>query len=330
MFTSLEMLNTIQQLAETGHHAAVAQRLGAIRLRDLKQSPTLALLFGIAQARLGHHNSAKQWVEIGLETARARSDHAVEARALNVSGAIAFEEGRIDEAIGYFTQGLAEAERLGDRATVGRCSNNLGIIASLRGEYGKAIGSHTMALAAFQQVSHRAGVAEALHNLAITYREQGDLGQALDTEERAAQESAAAGDLALEAKVRCGRAEIRLLAGDTEVAQLEVQRGLAMHREIGDVVGEAEGLRVLAGTRAALNQFAQAEALLYEVIGRATTVNRPLLLARAERDLAALLHRQGRHEQAAVLADRAHERFENVGATVEIRRLDELLAEFPA
>jgi hypothetical protein len=121
-----------------------------------------------------------------------------------------------------------------------------------------------------------------------------------------------------------------LLAGDAEVAQLEVQRALAMHRDIGDVVGEAEGLRVLAGTRAALDQPSQAEALLYEVIGRATTVNRPLLLARAERDLARLLHGQGRDEQAGILADRARERFENVGATVEVRRLEELLAEFTA
>ena len=330
MLASLEMLNSIQRLAETGHHAAVAQQLGALPPHELEQSPTLALLFGIAQARLGQHNAGKEWVEIGLETARARSDHAVEARALNVSGAIAFQEGRIDEAIGYFTRGLAEAENMGDRATVGRCSNNLGSIASLRGMYGRALGSYTMALAAFQQVRHHAGVAEALHNLAITYREQRDLAHALETEERAAQESAAAGDLTLEAKIRCGRAAIRLLGGDAEVAQLEVQRALTMQREIGDVVGEAESLRILAGALAALNQLLQAEAMLFEVIGRATTFNRPLLLAQAERDLAALLHRQRRDDQATPLARRARERFEQLGATVEVRRLEELLTDFAA
>lgn len=324
---SLEMLNAVQKLLETGHHAAVAKQLGALPVQELEQSPTLALLFGIAQARLGRHNSGKQWVAIGLETARARSDHAIEARALNVSGAIAFEEGRIDEAVGYFTRGLAEAERLGDRATVGRCSNNLGIIATLRGQYGRAVGSYTMALAAFQQVSHRTGAAEALHNLAITYREQSDLAQALETEERAAQEATAAGDLALAAKVRGGRAEIRLLDGDAEVARLEIERALAMRREIGDVVGEAEDLRVLAGALAALNQSPQAEAMLRDVIERATALNRPLLVAQAERDLARLLHRQGRDEQAAALADRARERFESLGAVVEVRRLAALLTE---
>ena len=324
---SLEMLNAVQKLAETGHHAAVAEQLGALPVQELEQSPTLALLLGIAQGRLGRHNSGKQWVAIALETARERSDRAIEARALNVSGAIAFEEGRIDEAVGYFTRGLAAAERLGDRATMGRCCNNLGIIATLRGQYGKAVGSYTMALAAFQQVSHRTGMAEALHNLATTYGEQSDLTRALETEERAALEATAAGDLALAAKIQGGRAEIRLLGGDAEVARLDIQRALATHREIGDVVGEAEDLRVLAGALAALKASSQAEAMLYDVIERATALRRPLLVAQAQRDLARLLHRQGRDEEAAASARRARERFENLGTVVEVRRLDELLTE---
>jgi tetratricopeptide (TPR) repeat protein len=330
MLASLETLTTIQKLADTGHHAAVARQLGALSAEELEQSPTLALLFGIAQARLGQHTAGKRWVGIGLEAARARRDHAVEARALNVSGAIALAEGRIDDAIGYLTRGLAEAETLGDRATVGRCSNNLGTIASLRGQYGRAIGSYTMALAAFQQVKHRGGVAEALHNLAITYREQGDLGQALEHEARAAHESGAAGDVALEAKVRSGRAQIRLFAGDAVVAQREVQNAIALQRKIGDVVGEAESLRVLANALAGVGKVHEAEAMLYEVIGRATTVNRPLLVAQAERDLAALLHEQGRAEHAATLAGRARTRFEYLGAMVEVHRLDELLSHLTA
>jgi len=330
MLVSLELLNTTQKLADTGHHAAVARQLGARPVAELEQSPTLALLFGIAQARLGQHSAGKRWVGIGLEAARTRRDHALEARALNVSGAIALAEGRIDDAIGDLTRGLAEAETVGDRATVGRCSNNLGTIASLRGQYGRAIGSYTMALAAFQQVNHRVGVAEALHNLAITYRDQGDLAQALEHEERAAREAVAAGEVALEAKIRSGRAQIRLLSGDAEVAQREVQHALAQQHEIGDIVGEAESLRVLGNALAALGDNSEAEAMLYEVIGRATTVNRPLLVAQAERDLANLLHRLARDEHAATLAGRARKRFEFLGAIAEVHRLDELLTHLTA
>ncbi|MBI4499971.1 MAG: tetratricopeptide repeat protein [Gemmatimonadetes bacterium] len=324
---SLEMLNGIQKLAETGRHAAVAEQLGALPVEELEQSPTLALLFGISQARVGRHELGKRWVTVGLEAARARSDQTIEARALNVLGAIAFEQGQVEEAFGYFTRGLAKAERLGDRGTVGRCSNNLGAIASLRGQYGRAVGSHTMALAAFQQVGHRTGVAETLQNLAMAYREQNDLATALETDERAVQEATAAGDLALAATIESGRAEIRLLAGDADVAMVGVQRALAVHRDLGDVAAEAEDLRVLAAAMVSLGELTKGEATLRDVIGRATKLNRPLLAAQAERDLARLLHDRQRDREAEDLARRARSRFETLGAVVEVRRLDELLTE---
>jgi tetratricopeptide (TPR) repeat protein len=325
------MLNRVQKLADSGRDAAVVAELGALPVHELGQSPTLGLLFGIAQARLGRSSSGKQWVATALETAQARGDSTVAARALNVSGAIAFEEGQVDEAVGYFTRGLAEAERLGDRATVGRCSNNLGIIANLRGLYGRAIGSYTMALAAFQQAARRAGVAETLHNLAITYRDQRNLAKATETEERAADEANAAGDLSLVGLIHCGRAKIRLRAGDADLARVEVNRALATHREVGDVVGEAEDLRTLAGALELLGQPAQAEFMLRDVIGRAERLNRPLLAARAERDLARLLLRRKQTPGAARdLALRARSRFNGLGAVVEVRRLDGLLSEIPA
>ncbi len=324
---SLEMLNEIQELAETGRHAALVERVGALPVQEVEQSPTLSLLFGIAQARLGHHNSGRQWVATALDTARARGDGEIEARALNVSGAIAFEEGWIDEAASWFTRALAAAERQGDRATVGRCSNNLGIIANLRGQYGRAVGSFTMALAAFQQAGHRVGVAETLHNLAISYRDQRDLSQALAIVERALQEATAARDLALTARIQGDRAEIRLLMGDGEVARLEIQRALSTHREVGDVVGEADDLRVLAGALELLGQPAQAEATLRDVITRGTNLHRPRLAARAERDLARMLHRQARDDEAEGYARRARDGFEKLGAVIEVRRLEELLAQ---
>ncbi|MBI2403271.1 MAG: hypothetical protein HYV20_11165 [Gemmatimonadetes bacterium] len=328
---SLDMLNTVQKLADSGRDAAVVAALGALPVHELEQSPTLALLFGIAQARLGRPSSGKQWVGTALETAQVRGDSTVAARALNVSGAIAFEEGQVDDAVGFFTRGLAEAERLGDRATVGRCSNNLGIIANLRGLYGRAIGSYTMALAAFQQAARRSGVAETLHNLAITYRDQRNLARAAETEERAAEEARAAGDLSLVALIHCGRGKIRLRAGDAELGRVEVNQALAMHREIGDLAGEAEDLRTLAGALELLGQHAQAELMLRDVIRRAETLNRPLLVAQAEGDLARLLLRRKQAPDAArELALRARARFNGLGAVVEVRRLDGLLSEIPA
>jgi tetratricopeptide (TPR) repeat protein len=323
---SLELLNTVQRLAETGRYAALVEQLGALPVHDVEASPTLALLFGIAQARLGRTGAGRQWVRMAVEQARARGDGEIEARALNVLGGIAFYEGWLDEAVSCITRALAAAERQGDRATVGRCCNNLGSVAHLRGEYGRAVGSYTMALAAFQQAGLRSGVAETLHNLAITYRDQQDMATALETEERALHEATAAGDLALAAKIQGGRAEIRLLMGDAELARREIQRALAAHRELGNVVGEAEDLHVLAGVLAQLGQPAEAEALLRDIIARSQTLQQPLLLAQAERDLARLLAGQRRDDEMAQVAGRARERFEKLGAVIEVRHLEELLA----
>jgi tetratricopeptide (TPR) repeat protein len=305
----------------------VVEFLRGLRPEEVAESPTLALLFGSACARLGRDDEAQRWVGIALARARERGDRQVQARALNLSGAVAFEMGRIDDAAQYFTQALAEAEREGDPAMVGRCSNNLGIIASLRGDHGRAVGSYTMALAAFQQAGLRAGVAETLNNLAIAYRDQAEAEKALQTADQAVREATEAGDLRLVALTQAGRAEIRLLAGEAALSRRETEHAISLHRDVGDVVGEAYDLRVLAGALAALGEEAEAERILRDIIQRAEALGRPHLAALAERDLARLcLTRLGREHEASDLARRARARFMKLGAEAEVRALDQLTA----
>lgn len=322
---SLVLLNRVQDLAESGQHAAIVTELEGADEVALEQSPTLALLYGIAQARLGRHADGARWVNVALMRSRTRGDRTIEARSLNVAGAIALEAGRIDEAYEHFTRALEVAERNGDHATVGRCSNNLGIIANLRGDHGQAVGSFTMALAAFQRAGRRAGIAEVLHNLAIAYRDQGKLYNALETADRAVTEADGSGDLALSGLTRSGRAEIRLLMGEPELARVEVERALELHRKVGDVVGEASDLRVLAGALAAKGDVAQAERLFRDVIERAQVLDRPLLVACAERDRARLWMRVGRVADGREAAQRARVQFKRLGAEGEVAALDRLL-----
>ncbi len=321
---SLEQLTEARRLAQSGRHAAVVEYLAGQPLAELENSPTLALLYGTAQARLGKHAEGARWVDIAVDRSRQQGDRVVEARALNVRGAIALEAGRIDEAAGAFMRALAEAE---DPHAVGRASNNLGIIANLRGDHGRAVGSYTMALAAFQQVDLAAGVALAQHNLAISYRDQGELEQALETADRAAEQAVAVGDVALQAQTVAGQAEIRLLAGETAIARCDLERALAKHREIGDVVGEAEDLRILANVLAAQDETGKAEAMLRNVIERADSHERPLLAATARRDLAHVLHHAGRLADAMEMTHAARTQFHELGASGEVCKLDEFLTQ---
>ncbi len=322
MLKALEDLSKVRNLAATGQYAAVVDYLSDRPATELRKSPTLALLLGTAQARLGRHREGTRWIELALNRSRDWGDRSIEARSLNARGAIALVTGNVAEAAEYFTQALAAAKQQGDHATVGRCSNNLGIVNNLRGQYARAIGSYTMAIAAFQQAGLRRGIAETRPNLAITYRDQGELQRALDEADRAVDEAERAADPTLLAQVLAGRAEIRLLSGEPVLAQHELQRALETHRELGNDVEEAQDLRVFANTLAALGDTEEAERMLRDVIERAHKLDRPLLAADATRDLAHLLRRSGRSHDARERAQAARALFSRLGAEAEIRKLD--------
>jgi len=321
MHASSIVIDTARQLAAAGRHAEVVEYLGARAGSELADSPSLALLYGTAHARLGRHDDGQRWLDLALDLARKRDEQAVERNALNARGAIALVSGRIDEAADYFTQALLAASRDGDAATTGRCSNNLGIISNLRGRHAEAIGSWELAAAAFDRAGLRRGVAECHHNLAIAYREQGALDQALAAADRAVGQAEVEGDRSLWALALRGRAEIRVARRELALARGELDRVRELRGGLRDTVGEAEDLRVAASLLVAEGQPGAAERALREVIARAEPHGRPQLLAEATRDLALLLRGSGRTSEAQAAARRAKAVFTRLGAEDEIRNL---------
>src|SRR5437870_4513022 len=318
--TSLSV-DQARQLAAAGQHAEVVEYLGARKGTELADSPSLALLYGTAQARLGRHEEGLRWVDLALDQARKRDEQAVELHALNARGAIALVTGRIDEAADYLTRALMAASRDGDVATTGRCSNNLGIISNLRGRHAEAIGSWEIAVAAFGRAGMQQGVAECHHNLAITYREQGVLDRALAEADQAVAAADAAGDQTLWALALRGRAEIRVVSGELELARRELDQVREMRRRLANPVAEAEDLRAAASLLLAEGDVAAAERTLREVIARAESHGRPQLLAEATRDLVVVLRRTGRTAEAQAAARTARALFTRLGAEGEIRGL---------
>ncbi len=313
-----------RQLAESGRYQDL---LGYLRSQEgdaLERSPTLALLYASAQARLGQDAEARSWVNLALTRAGEQGDRPVEARALNLQGAIALEAGRLDEASRGFMRGLDVAKQADDSSTVGRCSNNLGIIADQQGEYGRALSWYRLALAAYQQAGLDRGITETHHNLAMTHLAEGDYDRALEEADHAVEAADRLGDRALYALALSGRAEIRVLAGDEAFGRREVERALNVHRELGDVVGEAQDLRILSMAMAESGEVGEAENLLRDVIGRAESLGRPHLAATAGRELAGVLQRLGQSEEARQVARTARQHFEQLGALAEARKLDEL------
>jgi tetratricopeptide (TPR) repeat protein len=323
---SLRPLHTAQRMADAGHYAELLGYLGRNSHQELERSPTLLLLKAVGHARLGHMHVALQWAFTALTRARALGDRALEVRALNVSGAIALERGGISEAIQYFTLAQEEAMLEGDMTTVGRAANNLGVIANMQGEFGRAVGAFTMAIAAYQRTGNDRGVSESHHNLGIAYRDQGKLSDALHAADEAVRQATLAGDGSLRAQAIAGRAEIRTASGDADLAIREAQLASETHRGLNDPVREAEDQRILANALALAGRFDEAGSLLSDVIARAKTYSRPLLGAIAQRDLVRLEIRRGRTQYARQEAERARVALEELGARVEVEKLDRLLA----
>jgi tetratricopeptide (TPR) repeat protein len=323
---SLAPLHAAQELADAGRYAELLAYLSGRPQAQLEQSPMLALLCGIAHGRLGQLDLGQQWAMVALSRARVLGDRTLEVRGLNVCGAIALERGGIIEATHFFTRAQEEAMQDNDMATLGRCANNLGIIANMQGDYGRAVGAYTRAIAAYQKGGYDRGIVESQHNLGIAYREQGALAHAMESADAAVREAERLGDRRLKAQALAGRAEIRVARGDPEVAIREAKGALAVHRELKDAVLEAEDQRILAVALGSTGKVNEAEALLHEVIGRATEHGRPLLVATAQRDLAYLLARGGDVAAATVAAQTARATFDRLGARIEVEKLDALLA----
>ena len=95
MTTASPTLDRAQELVARGHHAELVELLGQRSPGDLAASPELALLYGTAQARLGHHEEGLRWLDLALAQARSRAEEALARRALTARGALALVSGRV-------------------------------------------------------------------------------------------------------------------------------------------------------------------------------------------------------------------------------------------
>ncbi|HJS43809.1 MAG TPA: tetratricopeptide repeat protein [Gemmatimonadales bacterium] len=321
----LAPVHVAQRYADAGRYAELLTYLEQRSKDELEESATLTLLCGIAHSRLGRLEVGQQWAVVAQLRARALKDRMMEVRALNVCGAIALERGGIDEATYFFSRAQEEATDDNDMATVGRCANNLGIIAAMQGDYKRAVIAYTRAIAAYEQARFQRGIAESRHNLGIVFRLQGELARALEVASQAVRDAERLGDRQLVAQVTASVAEIHIARGESELAKQQVERALAVHRELKDPVREAEDLRILAGAVALSGGTQDAAAMLRDVIDRATQHGRPMLLACAERDLGQLLITSGDVTSGKAAAQRARAIFQRLSARGETDKLDALL-----
>ena len=285
------LLRELDELAASGRHRDVLDRLGKLATAVLESRTRFALLAAETNGRLGDLVAGGRWARTALELARARGERHAELRALNYQGAIALRRGDVAESERWLDEALELARALGDHATQARCLNNLGILANMRGDPRAALASYRLALAEYQQVGMTRGIAETQHNIGITLRDRGNLRGALEAAEEALRLAGEAGDERLATLAATGRAELHLLLGDIPLAAVELDRAGARYMQIGFRAGLAEVRRVQAGVARARGLLEDASQLLDEAARLATEHGLSDVLADIDRDRAAGMQR---------------------------------------
>ena len=285
------LLRELDELAASGRHRDVLDRLGKLATAVLESRTRFALLAAETNGRLGDLVAGGRWARTALELARARGERHAELRALNYQGAITLRRGDVAESERWLDEALELARALGDHATQARCLNNLGILANMRGDPRAALASYRLALAEYQQVGMTRGIAETQHNIGITLRDRGNLRGALEAAEEALRLAGEAGDERLATLAATGRAELHLLLGDIPLAAVELDRAGARYMQIGFRAGLAEVRRVQAGVARARGLLEDASQLLDEAARLATEHGLSDVLADIDRDRAAGIQR---------------------------------------
>ena len=281
------LLRELDQLAASGRHREVLDRLRAVPAPLLESRTRFALLAAETNGRLGDLGAGAHWAETALNLARARGERHAELRALNYQGAIALRRGDAQKSDRSLVDALELARALDDHATQARCLNNLGILANMRGDRHAALASYRLALAEYQQVGMTRGIAETQHNIGISLRDQGDLPAALLAAEEALRLAGEAGDQRLATLVATGRAELHLMLGDAALAAVELTRAAERYEHIGFRAGLAEVRRVQAAVARSRGLLSDAARLLDQAASLATEHGLSDVLADIERDRAA-------------------------------------------
>jgi CHAT domain-containing protein/tetratricopeptide (TPR) repeat protein len=314
--------------------------LDAARARqDPVAEADLLTSIGLASRRLGDWDASRSAGEAALALKLRLDLREALFRSYNGLGLLAWDEGRLDDAIALYDQATAAAQAVGDSLGVAKAANNRALIHKDRGEPLLARAGFEALRDMSRQLADTVLLASALDNLAMIDLQLGDPLSALASAEEARALARASGDAEAEENALGQLATAYHALGEPQRAFAAIDSALAIAEASGLRRRVAEDLKLLgdyyasAGDhRRALEHYQRAqrinlelalpedqgntlrdEAQSYRALGHPDTA-----LARATRALA--LHQAGAFraaelEDQLVLAQLAGDRGDASGAT---------------
>jgi predicted ATPase len=212
------------------------------------------------------------WKECADEVARAIAHPGADkasapyAKALVVSGNVAFRLGDLDRAEEQYRLALAVMEKVGTDVQVGMVHMNLGNIAFTRGQHDDAQARYETALGFFRRAGDPIWIAGVLNNLSVIAigREDVDQLETLQNEALAIYEAAG-----IRGSVGLGLLQLGIasyLRGDYAQSRERWQRGLDLGRELGNQWLVLALTNNLASMELTVGRFAEARALMLECV----------------------------------------------------------------
>jgi tetratricopeptide (TPR) repeat protein len=328
--SSPDPTSALRALMERGQFREALEAWSGTADAAVRTRPEVELIAATAATRIGDYGLATTLAEATHDRFRARGDRDGRMRAVNLLGAIAWEQGRLDDAERCFGEALELARALDDTLMAAHASNNLASVAHLRSRPEVALSLYRTALLAYQRLGDRRGTSQTYHNLGLVFREMDDWGDAERAAHEAVRHAEQVGENSLLVLAVSGRAELHIDRGEAVLATRELARATLMAQQVNDTVGQAELKRLEA--RLALRQSRDAEALALAQTGRRQAA--ALGITQLEGECIGLeavaLKRLGRRHDADLARIEATALFARLGATGLGARLEQEWAAGPA
>jgi non-specific serine/threonine protein kinase len=221
----------------------------------------------------GYFTEGRSWAERALT--RGPTPIVVRAKALSVTGWIAFEQGDDQRAIELLTEGLALIREEGDSQWATQTAMLLGRVLEDQGRFSEAEALQEEALTTFRALGSVIWQAFSLNALGLTLFEQGAIDRAAAAFEEALRGFRADGNAYGAGFVLTNLAKVARVRGDYPRATALLVESLAARSEFGDKMGIEGCLRGLARIAVLTNQLERAARLfgaaeaLREAVGAA-------------------------------------------------------------
>lgn len=240
-----------------------------------------------------------------LQTAMRSGDHLNEARALNVLGAAAWRQNRLDEAESRFRSALDVFVRVRSPRDQARVNNNMGILAARRGDPAAAARSYAKAAEIFDRTGDRISMSSVLGNLSLAMQRQGDLAGAEATARRQLALTRELGNRDDEVYALTNLGAIVYAAGREDEALKLTEDARKLASETGNRRLEVQTSINLAEANVRRGDLAAARTLLDGAHALAKELHDPEISARVDLQEAYWLIRSNRVAEARKLIDRA-------------------------